>query len=273
MDRVNQIFTKLGRAVSLLMLTSIVALAASTAQALPGPTSASFDKGAKFTVVGYDASKPALAGFPVLVRIAENSPSGFSYDDLQSKSTGEDIAFVDMNGGGLPFEIDTWDPNGTSLIWVRLPSMRNGTEFVMCWGGGANGKIVCNGNPFSNYVGVWHMKEESGTVADSSGHRLDAVPTGAGAETLSVAVSGPVGNGRQCSTNTSTRSYLRVPSYDSQNVGNTFAVSGWFNVGRGQSAKDARLFARKTYYTEANGWEVVWKKSGASKLAKRHRRS
>ena len=262
MDRVNQIFTKLGRAVSLLMLTSIVALAASTAQALPGPTSASFDKGAKFTVVGYDASKPALAGFPVLVRIAENSPSGFSYDDLQSKSTGEDIAFVDMNGGGLPFEIDTWDPNGTSLIWVRLPSMRNGTEFVMCWGGGANGKIVCNGNPFSNYVGVWHMKEESGTVADSSGHRLDAVPTGAGAETLSVAVSGPVGNGRQCSTNTSTRSYLRVPSYDSQNVGNTFAVSGWFNVGRGQSAKDARLFARKTYYTEANGWEVVWKKSG-----------
>ena len=239
----------------------LLSIAASGALALPGPTSASFDKGALFTVAGYTGSSP-LSGFPVLVRIADNSPVGFSYASLHSPTDGDDIAFVGMDGAGLPYEIDTWDATGTSLIWVRLPTMTNGTQFVMCWGSGLSGKTVCPDSPFADYVGVWHMSEASGTVADSSGHLLAAVPTGSGASTLSVAVSGPVGNGRQCSTSTSIRSYLTVPSYNSQNVGNTFAVSGWFNVGSGQTAQDARLFCRKTNYTEANGWEVVWKKNG-----------
>ena len=186
MDRVNQIFTKLGRAVALLTLTFIVAFAAFTAQALPRPTSAAFAKGAKFTVSGYAADKPALTGFPVLVRIAENSPSGFSYDDLQSKATGADIAFVDMNGNGLPFEIDTWNPDGTSLIWVRLPSMQNGTEFVMCWGSSSSGKVVSNANPWSDYTGVWHMNETGTpsssnpvTIHDSAANGLDgSTPVG-----------------------------------------------------------------------------------------------
>ena len=135
--------------------------------ALPQPQGAEFDYGAKFTVSGYAAGKPALSGFPVLVRIQNGSPSGFSYDDLQSKSTGADIAFVDMSGNGLPFEIDTWNPSGTSLIWVRLPSMTNGTEFVMCWGSTSSGKTVCPDNPWSNYTGVWHMGE-TGTPSSSS---------------------------------------------------------------------------------------------------------
>ena len=104
-------------------------LAAPAAQAeLPLPPAA-FDKGSLATVSGYDGTTP-LAGFPVLVRIAKDSPSGFSYDDLQSKSTGADIAFVDMSGNGLPFEIDTWNPSGTSLICssscagARIPPAR-----------------------------------------------------------------------------------------------------------------------------------------------------
>ena len=261
MDRVNQIFTKLGRAVALLTLTFIVAFAAFTAQALPRPTSAAFAKGALFTVAGYTGAS-TLSGFPVLVRIAENSPSGFSYDDLQSKVTGDDIAFVGMDGTGLPFEIDTWDSSGESLIWVRLPTMTNGTEFVMCWGGGTNGKTVCGDSPFSNYVGVWHMSEASGTVADSSGHSLTATPSGSGSSTMSVAVSGPVGNGRQLSTNITVCSYLSVPSCDSLNVGNTFAVSGWFNVGSGQTV-DGRVFSRKENWEHQDGWEVVWKNNKA----------
>ena len=134
--------------------------------ALPGPTGFSFAKGAMFTVAGYTGAS-TLSGFPVLVRIAENSPSGFSYDDLQSKATGADIAFVGMFGAGAPSEIDTWNPSGTSLIWVRLPSMRNGTQFVMCWGSDSSGKAVCGTNPWSDYTGVWHMGE-TGTPSSSN---------------------------------------------------------------------------------------------------------
>ena len=98
-----------------ILLAFFLACATLSSAALPGPTGFSFAKGAPFTVAGYTGSE-TLSGFPVLVRIAENSPQGFSYDDLQSKSTGDDIAFVDMTGAGIPFEIDTWNPNGTSLI-------------------------------------------------------------------------------------------------------------------------------------------------------------
>ena len=90
-----------------------------------------------FTVADYEGSSP-LSGFPVLVRIAENFPSGFSYTNLHNGIAADfndvDIAFVGMDRNGLPYEIDTWNTNGTSLIWVQLPTMTNGTQFVMCWG-------------------------------------------------------------------------------------------------------------------------------------------
>ena len=140
---------------------------AAPAFALPHPVAASFARGAQFEVAGYDASKSALSDFPVLVRIANDSPSGFAYSQLQSPSTGADLCFIDMAGNGLPFEIDTWDPDGTSLVWVKLPTMEHGTQFVMCWGGATSGKAVCGDNPFAGYKGVWHMNEKN--VVDSSG--------------------------------------------------------------------------------------------------------
>ena len=253
------------------LLAALVALfSLPAAAALPGPAGFSFAKGAKFTVAGYTnengtARSTALSGFPVLVRFQANAPVGFSYADLQNSATGADLCFVDMAGNGLPFEIDTWDASGESLVWVRLPTMTNGTEFVMCWGGGTSGKTVCDESPFSGYVGVWHMSEASGTVADSSGNGFAATPSGPAAATACVAVSGPVGNGRQCSTalGAANLSYLSVPSYDSKSVGDTFAVSGWFNIGSGQtgSGNDARLFSRKENHQNGHGWEVLWKTS------------
>ena len=178
----------------------LASLVTFTAQALPGPTSATFDKGALFTVAGYTGSS-SLSGFPVLVRIKENSPSGFSYDDLQSKSTGADIAFVDMSDNGLPFEIDTWNPSGTSLIWVRLPSMTNGTEFVMCWGSTSSGKTVCPDNPWSDYTGVWHMNETTAgitTIHDSTANGLD----GTSVASSDAKADGAVGRARFITSNT-----------------------------------------------------------------------
>jgi len=161
------------------ILPLLALLAIPAAAALPRPATGDFYAGAKFMVSGYAAGKAALADFPVLVRLSEGSPAGFSYDDLESKSTGADIAFLDMSGNGLPFEIDTWDPAGTSLIWVKLPSMQNGTEFVMCWGSATSGKTVCADNPFSGYKGVWHM--ESASPADVSGSGNAGTASGAAA--------------------------------------------------------------------------------------------
>ena len=200
-----------------LVLATAFAFAPMPAQAaLPQPSSAVFAKGAKFTVAGYTGSSP-LSGFPVLVRIGNNSPVGFSYSDVQNANAADkndiDIAFVDMLGNGLPFEIDTWDTAGTSLIWVRLPTMTSGTQFVMCWGSSSSGKIVCGTNPWSGYAGVWHMNETGTpssqsplTIHDSTANGLDG-PTPVG-EAASGSVVG--GAWRIAKDNNHERS-IRVP--------------------------------------------------------------
>ena len=62
------------------LLLALLALAL-PAFALPRPNAASFAWGAQFSVSGYSGSD-SFSGVPVLVRIAENSPSGFSYSQL-----------------------------------------------------------------------------------------------------------------------------------------------------------------------------------------------
>ena len=185
------------------LLPFLLALALPAAAALPRSPAAAFDYGAKLTVSGYSGS--ALSGFPVLVRIAENSPAGFSYGQLHSQTDGADLAFIGMDGTGLPFEIDTWDPSGTSLVWVGLPSMQNGTEFVMCWGSASSGKTVCNANPWSDYTGVWHMNETTAgvtTIHDSTANGLD----GTSVASSDTKADGAVGRARFITSNTTNKS-------------------------------------------------------------------
>ena len=210
--------------------------------ALPKPAGYEFDYGAKLTVSGYAAGKPALSGFPVLVRIADNSPSGFSYDGLHSKTNGADIAFVDMSGNGLPFEIDTWNESGTSLIWVQLPLMTNGTEFVMCWGSDSSGKDVCNAKPWSAYTGVWHMGETGTpstsspiTIHDSTANGLDgSTPVGR------AAPGGVIGGAWRIAENNNHDRAIRVPvggnaadpakKAAADALGTDFHASFWFRA-------------------------------------------
>ena len=209
------------------------------ADSLPRPAGAAFGRGALFTVDGYAAGRPALEGFPVLVRISAGSPEGFAYDQLQSSATGADLAFVDMDGGGLPFEIDTWDPSGESLVWVRLPSMENGTRFGMCWGSATSGKTVCADDPWSGWTGVWHLGETAGgatTVADSTANGL----SGSTVASSSSKTDGRIGRARHVTTdaqnNPGLDSGITVDLSDAakraavDGLGTEFTASMWVRV-------------------------------------------
>ena len=155
-----------------------------------------FARGVVFTVGGYDANRSTLTDFPVLVRISESGISGFDYDEMMFPSTGDDLCFVADDGTPLAFDIDTWNPAGTSLVWVKLPSMQNGTEFAMFYRSSKSGKTVCGDNAFSDYVGVWHLNETGDGVQDI----LDASPNGLAAKSSNQSIAktdGPVGGARQ----------------------------------------------------------------------------
>ncbi len=170
--------------------------------ALPVPQGASFQLGAAITVSAYAGSE-TLTNFPVLVRIREGSPTGFSYANVVNALTSDknaiDIGFTDSTGTGLPYDIDTWNPNGESLVWVRLPKMENGTRFAMFWGSTSSGKDLCTDNVWGDYVGVWHLGETADgvtTIHDASTNAL----SGTSVSSSSAVTDGVVGGSRHITT-------------------------------------------------------------------------
>ena len=103
--------------------------------------------------IGYEGA--AVADVPVLLRLSETAIDGFSYDDV----TASGLEILDGNGNLLPYEIDTWNTNGESLVWVLAPSFSNGAELTVRYGTEFPNPSFPASDVWTGYVGVWHMNE------------------------------------------------------------------------------------------------------------------
>lgn len=164
-----------------------------------------FGHSIKLQVSGYTGTE-TLQNFPVLVRLAEYDAStqtgipGFLYADL-TNNKGKDIAFFDELGNHLASEIQTneWTTSGTSLVWVSLPRMQQGTKFYMCYNTTDSGVMVTNANPWTDYVGVWHLDESGGQnkpIFDSTTNRLNGKVVNSG-NSVSRVSEGAIGAARR----------------------------------------------------------------------------
>lgn len=131
------------------------------------------DYGKKFTIT-FPSISGTLENFPVLVRIAEYDQAsgtgivGFDYADCRLEDGG-DLRFADENGGLLASEVDTWDTTGTSLVWVKVPSLSSGTK-ITCYYGCSKPNHVSTSDVWDdNYVAVWHLGESALPLRESSG--------------------------------------------------------------------------------------------------------
>lgn len=204
------------------------------------------------SIPGYAAGR-ALTDMPVLFRLSAGSPEGFDYADCQPD--GADILFAEANGVAIPHEIEKWDPEGESLIWVRLPVLKTGGSFRFCYG---NSDVTeAPGDPtrtWDGYVGVWHMNEALATdsIADATGHGLSGAPEG-GAVSEMVSVEGAAGGARQICASGVNR--FSVPSNPAMNIGPKFVFGGWI---RGTGINGGRIVNKKSAWGDPNGWEVQW---------------
>ena len=212
-----------------------LALPAQAALPRPDPAVAEFARGVKFTVNGYTGTE-VLTNFPVLVRLSESTIDGFLYSDF-NYTDGDDLCFIDMETNGIPYEIDTWDRAGESLVWVTLPRVTNHTEFVMWYHSIESGKsTVSTGDPWRDYTGVWHMK------LDNSKNLMDSTTNGLTAGATSGAIARTAGRiGASCTpTETGTSkdaqcievslSAAQKTAVDNLNTaanGNSFSVAFW----------------------------------------------
>ena len=149
----------------------------------------------KFSVTFDGAPAGTLANFPVLVKIAEDSPAGFSYADLR-KRNGGDLRFSDENGNLLSSEIDTWDENGTSLVWVKVPALAASTKITAYYGWAEAPAVTASDVWSEGYVGVWHLGDAGNqTQADSTTNRLDFLCHDKEVQNVDLAVSGGAAGG------------------------------------------------------------------------------
>lgn len=125
----------------------------------------------RITFSGYARPEP-LTNFPALVLLGANIP-GFRYSDFLSGSNA-DLRFADAGlSNALDYEIETWDTNGISCVWVRVPRLEGTNTAVWAlWGkpGVSAPECTTNGAVWSNgYGAVLHM---AGTnTFDSSPYR------------------------------------------------------------------------------------------------------
>jgi lysophospholipase L1-like esterase len=190
-----------------------------------------FSRCITFTASGY-AGESALADFPVAVRLAANMPAGFSYADMSDPSSGSELRFADSDGKSLDYDVEEWNADGASLVWVKVPSLTKTTTFTMYYGGTPTDEVKSIRAWSADYVGVWHMSEADGNVSDSAGNGLTASPNGSGAS-YSVAGQGVFGKAR---VNTSVRnkgtgrSMLVVSDSYLLDLGSDFTMSGWVKM-------------------------------------------
>jgi hypothetical protein len=169
---------------------------------------------------GYNRSE-TLSNFPALVTFSTNLP-GFSYQQLASP-TGGDLRFTDAGGYRLiPHEIDEWNTNGTSTVWVDVPSIASTNDFVWAyWGNPAATALPAyctNGSAWPTYDVVWHLKESGFPFADSTQQH----PAAAGVAPVSAP--GEIGHG--VAFNGSSE-YLNPGPVG---VGTSFTLSAWIKL-------------------------------------------
>ncbi len=137
------------------------------------------------------ASSAPLYDFPILVTL---NTSNIEYAKI--RSNGEDLRFVDTNNVTLlSYEIEKWNPGGTSLIWVKIPYIANNNSsyFWIYYGNSSASSYEDPSAVWDEfYEGVFHMNNNSGssTVTNSTGN-ADAVN---GQNTSSKTTSGKVGS-------------------------------------------------------------------------------
>ena len=129
----------------------------------------------------------AVTDFPVPL-VLEEGHNGFTYSGVAAG--GADLRASDGNGANLPLEIETWNPGGRSVVWVKVPTLSDATAVTLSWGDASA--------PVADATGMWgeatsavlHFGDTPGL---NSAHGDTFTPVGDAATIASGKA--PVGNG------------------------------------------------------------------------------
>ncbi len=182
----------------------------------------------KKITINNTASAESLVNFPL--RVSLNSTN---VDYAKTQNLGQDVRFVDADGVTLlAHEIEKWDENGTSDLWVKVPQIdaNSNADYIWMYYNNSNAADGQNkANVWSNgYAAVYHMAETSGTtVIDSTSNANNGTASGF---TLSTNA-GRIGNAQNFDGGTSGNDKITIPNSSSlQDLTEAnFTYTAWAN--------------------------------------------
>lgn len=216
---------------------------------------AAYDGWGKQLVIRFATPLPGpLTNFPVLVTLDPIVISGFNYADFGSPADGADLRFSDSSGEtGLYYEIESWNTNGASFVWVQAPSIASTNDAIMArWGKSGETALPCTTNGAvwgSNHLAVYHMNATNGAtkIRDYSAYRKDATIMA----TTNV-LNGLIGLAQGYN---GTSAYLQGPTnLVGYGVGSSFTLSAWV---KSTATGLQCLLADGTTYQNAYGYLFV----------------
>jgi hypothetical protein len=215
----------------------------------------------KFTVsMNAYTADDTFADFPMLVRLSPSAISGFDYADFVQKDY-SDLAFFDASGNPLAFDVDTWNPTGESLVWVKVPSFSKTTVVTVAYGGLVKNDLHQPAT-WNGYRGVWHLNEMGDgaqAIADATANDMD----GAAHAATAYVPAGQLGGSRRMATNRGASDQnggVRIPFNPAMNNNAsgsfTMTASTWVNLDTGGNWGGA-LFMRKNDMDDG-GWGFAY---------------
>ncbi len=179
---------------------------------------------------GYSSQRTTLSGFPALVVLSTNLP-GFAYSQFASPAGG-DLRFAAANGTTeLNYEIETWDVDGSSYVWVQVPQLAGtNTSIWASWGNPSqttSPAYTTNGAVWADtYVAVWHFADASGVLRDSSGHGVEGTLNGG----ITRSVTGLAGHAFEWPAFPSTDDHVSFGANSVLGVTGTISIQAWFKT-------------------------------------------
>ena len=173
-----------------------------------------------------------LVSFPVLVTL---TPATIDY--AQTQAAGQDLRFIgDDNHTLLNYEIESWNPGGTSYVWLKVPQVNAFSTTDHAWLYYGNPTAAAGQAPTSVWTGgfasVWHLNSQvAGTYPDATAKAMNGTPTS------EIAAAGVAGDG--IDNVSATNAYIELdPSKVAQLPGGTSArtLCAWAkpaNIGAG----------------------------------------
>ena len=201
----------------------------------------------KFNISFPGATNAVVENFPVLVKISEGSPAGFRYADC-IRANGGDLRFADENGTLLPCEVEVWNPEGESLIWVKVPTLSSTTRITAYYGWEWAPGVVATDVWDENYLAVWHMDGAVGTRSQKdSTVNGKTVSCSSYANAVSNGVNGILGTAARCGLREDTLGGFGVSDPD-----------GYFD-GLGAITMEAWTFRDSEVGVSANDGSIIQK--------------